>query len=402
MRNKIKTQLKRFKKWILISIFGIGIVLAATIGNGTIPANLQLKVSPDRILSDITTQDIRCDKNDKCVSAGLMKKYAYISLNTVEPRTYKGISEDLAKRTNFSHRYHLGKTKKGDMWAIEIYPGIAYYKIDNIWFYVESATTTIEAYGKQITQAYSPLNPIEKFIGKIYAGTIYPVPGTTDDGLTYRNAQDQTFAAIIAAVGLGSYTSTQDAATIEKTFGIVCSGTTNQFEELSRYAACFDTSETSGQTIDSVTFSIYGQSATDHLSITAADRIAYLVAANMPNIALVQGSDYQRIKGSGTVSFGTFDPGAAYANWSTTAYNDWTLNASGKSYVNATTTCFAVRSGADFNGSFTSTWVASDYTRLKGYYAGNTGTSQDPKLVITYAGAGIPSSIESDLIIFEE
>lgn len=65
-------------------------------------------------------------------------------------------------------------------------------------------------------------------------------------------------------------------------------------------------------------------------------------------------------------------------------YKDWVLNATGLAAVNKTgVTVLGIRASNDFSDSTAP--VARTYAQ--GYYANQTGTSQDPKLVVTYSEA---------------
>jgi hypothetical protein len=88
-----------------------------------------------------------------------------------------------------------------------------------------------------------------------------------------------------------------------------------------------------------------------------------------------------------TADYDSFD-GSSYGNtssWSTSGYNDITLNATGLSNINKTgeTKYCAREKPHDYDNS---TSGASTY-RNGIYFANQTGTTRDPKLVVTHAAA---------------
>ena len=231
--------------------------------------------------------------------------------------------------------------------------------------------------------------------------TFYPDSGnpgaTTVDGMAERVGVNQTFGNIRAGLGNEIFNGAS-----EKMVWLQPSATANQYKQLGRSKYTFNTAAIAdADTISSATFSVYGVSSNDVLTLNATDRIVYLVSSGGSATTLAN-SNYEN---TGTVNFGTFDPGSGLASWSTIAYNDFTLNASGLTNISKTgVSFFGLRWGADFNNSFTSTWVTDtgDPSRLNGYFADQAGTASDPKLVVVHSASDVSSkTIIKGKVIFQ-
>ena len=129
-----------------------------------------------------------------------------------------------------------------------------------------------------------------------------------------------------------------------------------------RSIAGFDTSALGTDTIDSATFSLYGGS-------TKTDQLSQSVTIDRK----VPSSELQLT----TADYGGWDD-TAQSNtqfpitsaWSTTGYNNFPLNATGKSNINVPSgrTWFGVRLSSDFSGS-APTWVSNAYSRAAAYFS---------------------------------
>jgi hypothetical protein len=167
---------------------------------------------------------------------------------------------------------------------------------------------------------------------------------------------------------------------------IQSSTTTDRWDDLRRIITLFNTSSLgAGATIDSATLSLYGQSKVDPLLITHDLNIYSSAPAS--NTALVS-ADYSTF---GSTAFST---AITYAGWSTTAYNVFSLNASGITNINKTgVSKFGARNANYDVAAIAPTWASGQINVTICYSADETGTSNDPKLVVTYtAPSSLPQS----------
>ncbi|MFH1820642.1 MAG: hypothetical protein ABH805_01905, partial [Candidatus Nealsonbacteria bacterium] len=99
------------------------------------------------------------------------------------------------------------------------------------------------------------------------------------------------------------------------------------------------------------------------------------------NTALVT-SDYAQTGGNTPTALAT---AITYIGWNTAGYNDWTFNASGIAAIDVLgVSKFSVRNANYDAASSTPSWGAGS-SSFSAYYADQTGTAQDPKLVVTYS-----------------
>ena len=206
--------------------------------------------------------------------------------------------------------------------------------------------------------------------------TVYPDTGTgstTVDGRVARGSVDQTFAAIRTGAG----NSVNTASTSDNPASLSTTGaSTNQFAILRRSIFTFDTSAIlSGDTVSSVTFSLYGTGkSTGAGTSPGIDVVDASPAANNTLAA----SDYGNV---GTTVKATM----TYASWSASAYNDFTLAIG--DVTKAGITSLGTRLTWDTSGTFGGTWNASTAWSFSCNYADQTGTANDPKLVVVYTSA---------------
>jgi hypothetical protein len=154
---------------------------------------------------------------------------------------------------------------------------------------------------------------------------------------------------------------------------------TNKPIYLGRSIFLFDTSDlTSGATISAAVMSLYGSAKVDN--DTSSPDIDIYTSAPASNTDLVAG-DFDSL---GTTSQ-TGSP-ISYASFSTTGYNDFTFNATGSGNVNKTGISKFGARNANYDVANTAPalgWYQGSY--LQGYFADQTGTANDPKLVVTYS-----------------
>lgn len=165
------------------------------------------------------------------------------------------------------------------------------------------------------------------------------------------------------------------------------------FGQLQRAAILFDTSPLSGATISSATLSLYGSAKTNANSLTGTSNIFSSNPASTDNLVI---ADYSTF---GTTAFST---AITYASWSTAAYNDFILNASGLAAINQTgISKFGYREATYDapNNPATGGGSAGSFN-MGGFSADQTGTTNDPMLVVESTGGGVVSAATVPTLLF--
>lgn len=253
---------------------------------------------------------------------------------------------------------------------------------------------THDKFGKRLYYAFKPLWHLFHFwdmnfanlfmptwnLGFDSTGDLFPAAGAVSpvDGYVAREGINETFADIRGGAG---NTARASNAT-EQIAGLTGTATANQYGTLARGIALFNTSVIgSSSTVDTVVISIEGSQKFPDLGTTA---LTFTVVASTPaaNDALAN-ADYGQL---GTVEFGNI----SYASYSTIAYNDITLEASGRAnIVKDGISKFGFRISWDTANNFQGTWASGQTSSFYGRYADTAGTGSDPKLVVTYTS--VPS-----------
>lgn len=197
--------------------------------------------------------------------------------------------------------------------------------------------------------------------------TIYPNPATSIDGYSNFSAGATWAAAHDALAGTGASDTITEARAIETHFlgGVYY---------ITRGFFLFDTSVIPDtDVISSATLSLY----TGPTGIADNDGASVDVVASTPaSDTAITVLDYDQV---GTTVFSTLDMGSL----SLGAYNALAFNASGIAAITKTgVSKFATRSSKDTSNTapaFESSWFV--------FYADETGTATDPKLVIEHAAA---------------
>ncbi len=157
---------------------------------------------------------------------------------------------------------------------------------------------------------------------------------------------------------------------------------------------CFTLFDTSAlpdtDVISSSTISLYGNFKADTLDDDANAYIGITAGTPVSNTAIAA-SDFDNV---GSTEFAT---GIDIDSLTSSGYNNWSLNASGISAIaQSGISKFAFREGHDINN------VANDFTSnsingLRVYAADNTGTSNDPKLVVEHQAPTSTSTVPGGL-----
>jgi len=209
---------------------------------------------------------------------------------------------------------------------------------------------------------------------------VYPdagTGGTTVDGFVQRGAVNETFSTIIGGAGRAA-----DDTGATFWLGLWASATTNQFATNNRGIMTFDTSSLgTGADVSTVVLSIKTSAKSEGLG-SHDFHICSSAPANSNELVI---TDYSQL---GTTSFANI----AYTSVSTVDYNNYTLDANGISNVSKTGISeFGMKNSWDMNSSFTGTWGSSKNSFYLNKSADSTGTTDDPKLTITYTADSAPT-----------
>lgn len=207
--------------------------------------------------------------------------------------------------------------------------------------------------------------------------TVYPVAGANSpvDGQVWR--QPGGAGEVFSTIRTGAGTNVNVTNSSEQACGLNATTTTDQYGVLTRGIFCFDTSSIP-DLATGVTGIISFFGTAKNTGLGSPD--FHVSGATPANTNDLVASDYGQLQ---ITSFGSI----ANASWSTTAYNDVDMNASGDSNISLTgISKFGTQTSWDINTSFTGTWASDAVTSFNINYADATGISNDPKLVITYLG----------------
>ena len=202
-------------------------------------------------------------------------------------------------------------------------------------------------------------------------GDLFPVAGANSpvDGDVKHNAANSTWATIRDGAGTGV-----DVTGVNTSVFLAAGTTTDTWTEIQRSIMCFDASSISDDaTKDSAIFSLYGGGKSNGIS-SEATHIAGATPANTNNLV---SADYAQVQ---RTTFGN----VTYASFTVGAYNDITLNASGLTNISLTAVSkFSAQHAPDINNS-PPAWVNGANNQVYWSSADTAGTTQDPKLVVTY------------------
>jgi len=234
-------------------------------------------------------------------------------------------------------------------------------------------------------QVFDGTNIIHGKIGNT-TSVFFPAAGANDpvDGYTIQNNETWTTAHDAAD---GSSADDTGVAVEQLVQHIV---STNLWH-IKRGLYLFDTSTIdAGDSIDSATFSAYG--ATQNDTINDANSFLALVQSSPASNTSITTADYDQF---GTTTGGTAN--VDLTTWSTSAYNDFTLNPTGLTWIGKGIdgrTRLGLREGHDLNNSPWTPGGSNEFEEGQAIAADNIGTSQDPKLVVEHSG---PAPIISNI-----
>ncbi|MFH2030841.1 MAG: hypothetical protein ABIJ40_09550 [Bacteroidota bacterium] len=216
---------------------------------------------------------------------------------------------------------------------------------------------------------------------------------STVDGGTCGRSDLSTWATVIAAAGAAADDTNQYLSQnyFDTGMNSIYSHTnTNTWRLVSRTMTLFDTSAlTASVTISGAILSIWGNYKTDPLSITPNIDIYTCTPASNTGLVAADQAQYGSVSQTGSP--------ISYASWNTAGYNDFTFNATGISNISKTSISKFSQRNANYDvAAVAPTWLSSAGSHLAGWAADRAGTSQDPKLVITYS---LPVTFVPQIII---
>jgi hypothetical protein len=202
-------------------------------------------------------------------------------------------------------------------------------------------------------------------------GVNNPVDGTATRTLGVGSGV--VWATLIAGAGNQSRSNASD-----NLVSIVADTGTNNWRQNRRGIALFDTSSLRvGATISAATLSFFGLSKSD-TGTAITPNINVYASTPASNTALAD-ADYGQ---TGSTAFAT---AITYAGWSTVAYNDFALNANGLANISVTSISKFSAKNANYDVAASApTWSSASVHEIDSYLANQTGTANDPKLVVTF------------------
>jgi len=208
--------------------------------------------------------------------------------------------------------------------------------------------------------------------------TAYPSPGVTVDGYVARSSVDEPWGTLISGAG-----NSKDDASTALFMEIDAAATTNQWRGLVRIIFLFDTSALGASaSISAATLSLYGLDKQDFLSI-APDLNIY--TSTPASNTVLANADYAQVG-----STAQCDSPVSYAGWTNSAYNDFSLNATGRGNISKTDISkFGARNANYDVAAVAPTWSSGSlFCYFQVASSDTAGTTQDPKLVVTYTTGG--------------
>lgn len=394
--------LHKIKNWLIVLVFGVSVYAYSGTQGGTLPNEKSVNI--EELLQNKTAKEkaqIKSEKISKIKLGKFTKNDLRIEvigeITAIEINGQYGI-EFFAKAWKNGKQLGFGKDGTVDIERFRIYnPPVL---VDDIngeilreWI-EKDIITDIEEY-KFRKLRYDPTEAIRQSLAHIIetvgkdgkniiegkigntTSTFYPAAGANSpvDGRTYRGAVTEDFATIVA----GSGSVADEVSTVSGTPSFISTQTTtDKWKYVGRMHTLFDTASIPDtDAIDSATYSIWV------INFQGNTTVSYNVTATNPasNDNLVA-SDHQ------TVSNTKFATDILTSDMTSGQYTDWTFNNDGKSNISKTgISKFALRVSEEIDGS-SPTWVSGiGYGINSAYYADQTGTANDPKLVVVHSSA---------------
>ena len=206
--------------------------------------------------------------------------------------------------------------------------------------------------------------------------TVYPIAGTTGAVDSNMYVEHATYSTAHDAADADAEDSTDP-----ELLGMNSDVGATYF--IRRGGMLFDTSALgSGATISAAVLSLYYNS--DKANADAGQAEPHIVDFNPASLTDIVVGDWDQF---GTTSFAT----VAYSGISTAQYYNFTLDSNGIANISKTgTSAFGIRSAGDINNS-----TPTGGNRVSWMSADTAGTSNDPKLVITYTAVVGPANLKT-------
>lgn len=377
MQTKPKKLLEYIGIGLFVLVVGWGTLLiidtvgghftTETIDMTAVPEPLQLKSEPRDV--------IYAEAKETPDGVGEVK-YAYL-----ENEVLVAEGEEVTRRTPVSQTEVLAVRQEGNERIEDLkttfFAKPQFYEDDGQWRQIEYATTTPEVFSMsgaikyvQKREFWERLLPGKPVFAAV--STFYPDPNTETTSVD----GEVSYSDLTA-----SFTAVDSATSIDVKLQSVYDGVDCfcYLELIDRGVFLFDTSAlTAGAVVSAATMSIYVTSKANSDN-DGTDYIAVISTTPASNTALV-GNDFNNVGGT---NFTDSPPDITAIT--TATYTNITLNASGIAAVaTAGITKFALQEGHDFTGF---NIAASATNRITLSSAETSGTSQDPKLEVTYTSS---------------
>jgi len=209
--------------------------------------------------------------------------------------------------------------------------------------------------------------------------TVYP----SLDGASSRGT-DGAWSSIVT--GNGTYNNWTNTAYFIL-FDTNTTATTDEWSGLTRGLVRFDTSSLgSGATISAAVMSVYYRTKGDG-------------AALAPKVGVYGATISQANSDFESAGSTLFSSEIDYADFSS-GYEDFTFNSSGRTDINKTgNSDFSTRDSKYDVPDTAPSWSDSKFSRLFAYPSEETGTTKDPKLVITYTSGATDVTVEPAVLV---
>lgn len=364
----MKKLLKRIIQWFLGLTAAIVLAAGVSAVLSDIPDHLQLKAPKEMILfsRDITET---------------ITEYLYAS--DVEVPKVEG--ETIAKRTK-NAQFFLKETRDNEEeWKGRFYSGEPFYQDGDKWLQTETATTTPEAFQAQMKPSISE-RIVSLFIGEALADSDDFYAGAGDGYVSLSEAGQPSQA---------NWDTAHDTAiggTVDYTAAVNYYGRIDIYgigDSITIYRGFFPI-DTSGLGVNAVIsaaiLKLYLVDRQDDYNGSGYDYVA-VVQTDQPNSAELTTADYNNCGATDNPDKGTADIDST--GLSTGAYNDFTLNATGRGWIQKTgTTMLGIREGYDIQDNFPGDPGETNKTSgIYGSFSEQTDTAQDPYLEVTYTVA---------------
>ena len=316
---------------------------------------------------EISISDIRKIDNGVQVYASATKKGKQVSLNGVEKERFKIINPPvLVRDTETTERINTGtSTQTRVIRTHREAPFEALKEVigQNVVLLADDEVPAKGSVGNTTTTVYPDANPESTSVdGRIFVGSADGYSSWDDaHDATSGNADDSNATEIVVRAGGNG------SAWI-----------------ISRVVTLFDTSSIpDGDTISSATFSLYVNSTANNDN-DGDDFIRVVQSSPASNTALVSG-DYDGVGAVDNPTSGATE--VDISGISTGTYTDWTLNATGLTWIDKTgITKLGLREGHDATDTPIAS-ISNSGNEINASPAEVSGTTEDPKLVVVHAAA---------------